>query len=106
MTSFDDRQKGFEKKFAHDAELEFKATARRNKLLGLWAAEKLGKSGGDAAQYAKDLVMFDLEATGDDDVIGELLKDFGRAGLSISMKEIEAEIERLAPIAKKQIMES
>lgn len=105
MTSFEDRQKGFENKFALDAELEFKATARRNKLLGLWAAEKLGKTGEDAVQYAKDVVIADLEAVGNEDVIDKLLKDFGRAGLTISINEINAEMERLLPIAQKQILE-
>ena len=105
MTSLDDRQKGYENKFAHDAELEFKATARRNKLLGLWAAEKLGKTGDDAQQYAKDVVIADLEAAGDNDVIGKLLKDFGRAHLSVSVKDIEQEMTRLMPLARKQIAE-
>jgi hypothetical protein len=105
MTSFDDRKKGQENQFAHKAELEFKATARRNKLLGLWAAEKLGKTGEEASQYAKDVVMADLEAAGHDDVIDKLLKDFGRAHLTISLNEITAEIERLTPIAEKQILE-
>lgn len=105
MANMEDRQKGFESKFAHDAELEFKATARRNKLLGLWAAEKLGKTGEEASAYAKDVVMADLEAAGDNDVIGKLLKDFGRAHVAITVKEIEAEIMRLTPIARQQIME-
>jgi len=105
MASFDDRQKGFEGQFAHDAEMEFKATARRNKLLGLWAAEKLGKIGDDAAQYAKDVVIADLEAAGDDDVIGKLIKDFGHAGVVVPVADITAEMERLMPIARKQMME-
>ena len=105
MTSIDDRQKGQENRFAHDAELEFKATARRNKLLGLWAAEKLGKKGDAAAEYAKDVVIADLEAAGNEDVIDKLLKDFGRAELNVSLAEINAEMERLTPIAKKQILE-
>ncbi len=105
MTSFDDRQKGQENRFAHDAELEFKATARRNKLLGLWAAEKMGKTGEDASQYAKDVVIADLEAVGNEDVIDKLLKDFGRAHLMVSLADINAEMERLTPIAKKQILE-
>jgi hypothetical protein len=105
MSKMDDRQKGFEGKFAHDAEIEFKATARRNKLLGLWAAEKLGKTGDEASAYAKDVVIADLEAAGDNDVIGKLLNDFGRAHLTVTVKEIEAEILRLTPVARKQIME-
>src|ERR1044071_10369660 len=68
-TTFDKREEGFEKQFAHDEELRFKATARRNKLLGLWVAEKLGKSGPDADAYAKEVVMADFEEAGDDEVV-------------------------------------
>ena len=68
MTTFDKREEGFEKKFAHDEELRFKANARRNKLLGLWAAEKLGLSGAEADAYAKEVVVADFEEAGDDDV--------------------------------------
>ena len=67
MTTFDKREEGFEKKFAHDQELRFKANARRNKLLGLWVAEKLGKTGDDAAAYAKEVVASDFDREGDDD---------------------------------------
>ena len=68
MTTFDKREEGFEKKFAHDEELRFKATARRNRLFGQWAAEKLGLTGEEAAAYAKEVVMSDFEEAGDDDV--------------------------------------
>ncbi|MEK6747259.1 MAG: DUF1476 domain-containing protein [Pseudomonadota bacterium] len=104
MTSFDERGKGFERKFAHDEELSFKANALRNKMLGAWAAEKLGKSGDEAVQYAKDVVLVDFEAEGDDDVIGKLLKDFHHAEISITEAEITTEMERLLPIAQKQIV--
>lgn len=103
MTSLDERGQGEERKHAHNAELAFKINARRNKLLGLWAAERLGKKGADAESYAKDLVIFDIESPGDDDVVQKLMDDFGKATLSITTKEIAAEIERLAPIAKAQI---
>lgn len=73
MNTFDDRKKGFENKFAHDEELRFKATARRNKLLGLWAAEKLGLSGDAAESYAKEVVASDFEEAGDDDVVRKVL---------------------------------
>ncbi|HEY1154656.1 MAG TPA: DUF1476 domain-containing protein [Pseudolabrys sp.] len=75
MSTFDQREKDFERKFAHDEELRFKATARRNKLLGLWAAEKLGKSGADADAYAKEVVASDFEEAGDDDVLRKVAKD-------------------------------
>ncbi len=80
MSSMKDRQDGFEKKFAHDEELKFKATARRNKLLGVWAAEKLGKSGSDADAYAKEVVISDFEEAGDDDVFRKVRGDFDKAG--------------------------
>lgn len=75
MTTFDKREEGFEKKFAHDEELKFKATARRNKLLGLWAAAQLGKTGADADAYSKEVVAADFEEAGDDDVIRKVVKD-------------------------------
>lgn len=76
MTTFDAREKGYENKFAHDEELRFKATARRNKLLGAWAGEKLGLSGPSLDQYAKDVVLADLTEIGDDDVVRKILADF------------------------------
>jgi hypothetical protein len=82
MTTFDDRKDTFERKFAHDEELRFKATARRNKLLGMWAAEKLGKSGAEAEAYAKSVVMADFEEAGDEDVIRKVRKDLEGSGLS------------------------
>src|SRR5262249_3332348 len=72
MTTFDKREEGFEKQFAHDEELRFKATARRNKLLGLWAAQKLGLSGAEAEAYAKAVVVADLEAPGEDDAFRKI----------------------------------
>lgn len=75
MTTFDKREEGFEKKFALDEELMFKAAARRNKLLGLWAAEKLGLSGADAEAYAKSVVMADFQEAGDDDVFRKIKAD-------------------------------
>lgn len=87
MTNFDEREKAFENKFAHDEALRFKATARRNKLLGLWAAEKLGKSGPEAEAYAKSVVVADLEEAGDEDVVRKLVADL--AGLSPSVGEMD-----------------
>src|ERR1700687_6067569 len=84
MTTFDKREEAFEQQFAHDEELKFKATARRNKLLGLWAAEKLGLKGADADSYALAIVMADLEASGDHDVTRKIRKDFDAKGVAQS----------------------
>lgn len=75
MSSFDDRENAFENKFAHDAEMQFKATARRNKAVGLWAAELLGKSGDAADAYSKEVIHADFEEAGDEDVIRKLVAD-------------------------------
>jgi hypothetical protein len=88
MTTFDDRKDAFEKRFAHDEELRFKATARRNKLLGLWAADKLGKSGADADAYAKSVVMADFEEAGDDDVLRKVRADLEAGGAAPAETEI------------------
>ncbi len=80
MTTFDNREAAFENKFALDEELRFKATARRNKLFGLWAAEQLGKSGTEAEAYAKSVVMADFEEAGDDDVLRKVRADLEGAG--------------------------
>ncbi|KRE06216.1 hypothetical protein ASE63_24840 [Bosea sp. Root381] len=88
MTNFNQRKDAFENKFAHDEELRFKATARRNKLLGLWAAEKLGKSGAEADAYAKAVVIADFEEAGDDDVVRKVKGDFAAANVAIADDEI------------------
>jgi hypothetical protein len=88
MTTFDKREEGFEKKFAHDEELRFKANARRNKLLGLWAAEKLGVSGDAANVYAKEVVMADFEEGGEEDVFKKVRKDFDAKGIGQSDQDI------------------
>ncbi|MEZ5804632.1 MAG: DUF1476 domain-containing protein [Rhizobiaceae bacterium] len=90
-----DREEGFERKFAFDEELRFKATARRNKLLGLWAAEKLGKSGEDAEAYAKSVVIADFEEAGDDDVFRKVRKDFDNAGVDQSDHQIRRTMDEL-----------
>jgi hypothetical protein len=81
MSSFDDREKAFETKFAHDEELKFRILARRGKLIGLWAAEKLGKSGEAADDYAKSVLLSDLEIPGDADIIAKLLGDLKPLGV-------------------------
>ena len=88
MTTFDKREEGFEKKFAHDEELRFKANARRNKLFGLWAADKLGITGDAANSYAKDVVMADFEEAGDNDVFKKVRKDFDAKGIAQSDQDI------------------
>ena len=88
MTTFDRREEAFEQQFAHDEELKFKATARRNKMLGLWAAEKLGLSGAEADSYALSVVMFDLEDSGDRDVAHKIRKDFDTKGVPQSDHQI------------------
>jgi hypothetical protein len=95
MTTFDDRQKAFEAKFAHDADLRFRILARRGKLIGLWAAEKLGKSGAAAEDYAKSVLLSDLEIPGDDDIIAKLFGDL--KGLGVGETDIKAMLaEKLA----------
>ena len=103
MTTFDKREEGFEKKFAHDEELRFKATARRNKLLGLWIAQKLGMSGADADDYAKDVVQADFEEAGEDDVFRKVRKDLDAKGVSASDQEIKKQMIDLMAQAVQQI---
>ena len=103
MTTFDDRKEGFEKKFAHDEELRFKATARRNKLLGLWAAGKLGVNGTDADSYAKEVVAADFEESGEDDVFRKVRKDFDAKGLKIPDQDIRQAMSELMGQAVEQI---
>ena len=101
MTTFDDRENAFENKFAHDEEMKFKAQARANKLLGLWAAEKLGKSGDDADAYAKEVVKADFEEAGHEDVVRKVAADLGdKAGAD----EIRVKRQELLVEAKGQIL--
>ncbi len=88
MTTFDKREEAFEQQFAHDEELKFKATARRNKLLGLWAAEKLGLTGAEADSYALAVVMVDFEQQGEQDVARKIRKDFDAKGVNQSDHQI------------------
>jgi hypothetical protein len=103
MTTFDKREEGFEKKFAHDEELRFKASARRNKLLGQWAAEKLGLAGADADAYAKSVVMADFEEAGDDDVFRKLRTDFEAKSVALSDHQIRRTMDELMEQAIAQI---
>lgn len=103
MASFDDRRDTFERKFAHDEELLFKATARRNKLFGLWAAQQLGKTGPDAETYAKAVVVADFEEAGDADVIRKVRQDFEAAGKTASDAELIGVLSGLMNEAVEQI---
>jgi hypothetical protein len=106
MSSMNDREKGFEKKFAMDEEQRFKATVRRNKMLGLWAAEKLGKSGEEADTYAKEVVSSDFEEAGDHDVFRKVRKDFDAAGVEQSDHQIRRTMDELLAQAIEQIKNS
>ena len=103
MTGFDKREEGFEKKFAHDEELQFKAMARRNKLLGLRAAEKLGLSGADADAYATAVVTADFEKTGDDDVFHKIRADFDAKSVVQSDHQIRRTMDELLVTAREQL---
>lgn len=103
MNSMKDREEGFERKFALDEEQRFRAVARRNKLLGLWAAEKLGKSGADADAYAKEVIHADIEEAGDHDVFRKVRKDFDAAGVEQSDHQIRRTMDELMATAAEQI---
>jgi hypothetical protein len=101
MTTFDDRERAFESKFAHDSEMQFKAEARRNKLLGLWAAGLMGLTGEEAEAYAKSVVLADFEEPGPEDVIRKVAGDLGARS---SAEAVRAKLMELAPVAKAQLM--
>ncbi len=102
MTSFEDRENAFESKFAHDADMQFRAEARRNKLVGLWAAGLMGKSGDEAQQYAVSIVQADFEEAGIEDVVRKLVTDLGSHA---SDTQIRAKMAELLPVAKSQLMQ-
>lgn len=102
MTTFDDRENAFESKFAHDAEMQFRAEARRNKLLGLWAAELMGKSGGAADAYAKEVVKADFEEAGHEDVVRKVKADLGELA---DEAKIRKKMVELLKVAKSQLMD-
>ncbi len=101
MTTFEDRENAFENKYAHDAEMQFRAEARRNKLVGLWAAALLGKSGDEAAAYAMDVVSADFEEAGIEDVVRKLVADLGDKA---SADDIRTKMAEMMPVAKAQLM--
>ncbi|MBR0718343.1 DUF1476 domain-containing protein [Bradyrhizobium liaoningense] len=103
MTTFDKREEGFEKKFALDEEQKFKAEARRNRLLGLWAAEQLGIAGDAATAYAKEVVAADFEEAGDGDVLRKVLRDFTAKGISTTEQAIRAKMNELTAVAVAEV---
>lgn len=103
MTQFSDREKAFETKYQKDQELQFKVTARRNKLLGLWAAEKIGLSGEEAEAYSKEVVVSDFDEPGDNDVLRKVLHDLTDKGVEITEHGVRHEMDRLFEQAKREI---
>ena len=103
MSNFDKREEGFEKKFALDEEQKFKAVARRNKLLGMWAAEKLGITGDAATAYAKEVVAADFEEAGDRDVLRKVMGDFTAKGIALTEPQLRAKMDELMALAATQV---
>ena len=103
MSGFKKRKQDAENRFRHDQELEFKANARRNKLLGQWASELMGISGDAAEAYAKEVVISDFDRPGDDDVLEKVLKDFADKGVDISSSKLRKEMDRLMDAAREQV---
>ena len=103
MTNFEDREKGFERKFAHDEELKFRATARRNRLLGLWAAEQMGVTGDAAQAYAREVIKADLAEPGEEDLFRKIRADFDAKGVGQSDHQIRRQMAELMGEAISQI---
>lgn len=104
MAQFDDRERGEEARFALDAEMAFKANARRNRLLGIWAAEMLGLTGDDASAYAAEVVAADFKEPGDNDVFQKVAADFKAKGLGVPDAVIRQKMAQLVDIARQQVM--
>ncbi len=104
MTGFEDREKGFEAKYRVDQETQFRIVARRNKLLGEWAAGQMGITGEAVAAYAKDVVTADFEKPGDADVIAKVLKDFAAKGIKLGETDVKKKLDELGAVARDQIM--
>ena len=104
MSKFDEREKGFEKKFVKDEELQFKVNAKRNKYLGEWAAEKLGKLDTDKEEYVQEVIKSDFAEPGDEDVFRKIQGDFKKASISISDSEIREQMSSLLERAKKDFL--
>lgn len=106
MTTFDDREQAYEKKFAHDAETDFRIAARRNRLIGLWAAEQMKLTPEEADAYAKAVVQADFEEAGDEDVIRKLLGDLTAAGVEVTEHIVRRTLEDKNVEARRQLLES
>jgi hypothetical protein len=106
MTTFDEREKAFETKFAREEEMAFRIGARRNKLLGIWAAEKMGLTAEETDSYAKSVVQADFEESGDEDVIRKLLGDLTQAGVHTDDDEVRTALSAKTVEARRQLMES
>ncbi len=106
MTTFDDRERAFENMYARDQEMQFKVTARRNRLLGMWAANLMGLTDVEAESYAKDVVRADFEEAGDEDVIRKLLGDLTAAGIEIDDGTVRKAVEDQMVEARRQLMEA
>jgi hypothetical protein len=104
MTTFDERERDFEARYKHDQELQFKVTARRNRLLGLWAAERMGLSGDAANAYAREVVDAEFHG-GDRNVIAKIIADLGAKGHAVTEAQVKFELDHLAEQAKQQIMQ-
>jgi hypothetical protein len=104
MTTFDDREQGFENKFSHDKELEFRIAARRNKMLGLWAAQLLGIHGSDAENYAKSLAELEVHAPSDESLLTKVLNDFKARGVDMSEHRLRRHLDEIEQAVRKQIM--
>lgn len=106
MSTFDDRERAFETKFAHDEEMKFRLIARRNRLLGEWAASKMGLSEAETESYAKDVIRADFEEAGDEDVIRKLLGDLTSAGVDTSDDEIRTTLQHKSFEARRQLIDA
>ena len=103
MTTFDEREKSYERKFQQEQELAFKIKARRNKLLGLWAAERLGLKGKAAEAYARDIVALDVQKQGDEKIVAKIADDFAKKSVAVDAERVRVELARWAAEAKRQL---
>ncbi len=104
MGTFDARRKGFEEKFRHEQDLSFKITARRNRLFGHWAADRLGLSGGEAEEYVRSVIFSDLQQPGDDDIIAKVEQDLFAKGVAVTSIDLRAKLDEFAKEARMQVM--